>query len=81
MHSAKRRSTNSMVYDWESHKDTIRRLYVDEGKQVDSIMEYMRVVYDFKPRFVWLLPRSAPSSTATRRDSGPNCLGAPNGLP
>lgn len=38
-----------MVYDWEAHKDTITRLYVDEEKQVDEILEYMRTHHNFCP--------------------------------
>lgn len=38
-----------MVYDWEAHKDTISRLYVDEDKQVDEILEFMRTHHNFCP--------------------------------
>lgn len=41
-----------MVYDWEPHKDTITHLYVDENKQVDEIIEYMRMNHGFAPRYV-----------------------------
>lgn len=41
-----------MVYNWEDYKDIITRLYVQENKQVDEIIRYMRNQYDFKPRYV-----------------------------
>lgn len=41
-----------MVYNWEDYKNVITRLYVQENKQVDEIIEYMSHHYDFKPRYV-----------------------------
>lgn len=45
-----------MVYNWEDYKDIITRLYVQENKQVDEIIRYMRNHYDFKPRYVQPTP-------------------------
>lgn len=45
-----------MVYDWEPHKETITHLYVQQNKQVDEIIEYMRANHNFTPRYVELSP-------------------------
>lgn len=42
-----------MVYDWETHKDVIVRLYTEEGLEVDEIIEHMHSKYNFSPRYVW----------------------------
>jgi len=39
-----------MTYDWEPHKETCRRLYVDEKKKLPQIAEYFRIHHDFVPR-------------------------------
>ncbi|KAJ9150300.1 Clr5 domain protein [Pleurostoma richardsiae] len=38
-----------MTYDWEPHKETCRRLYVDEKKKLPQIAEYFRIHHDFVP--------------------------------
>lgn len=45
-----------MVYNWEDYRDIITRLYVQDNKQVDEIIRYMRNQYDFKPRYVQPTP-------------------------
>lgn len=39
-----------MVYEWEAHKETCYRLYIEEKKSLEDIIEYMRVQHNFKPR-------------------------------
>lgn len=43
---------HDMVFNWDTYKDVITRLYVQENKQVDEIMRFMSTTYDFKPRYV-----------------------------
>ncbi|KAL1879301.1 hypothetical protein Daus18300_001882 [Diaporthe australafricana] len=38
-----------MVYDWETHKDTLRRLYVDEKRSVEDIISHMQTNHSFAP--------------------------------
>ncbi|KAK4462074.1 hypothetical protein QBC42DRAFT_225849 [Cladorrhinum samala] len=38
-----------MVYKWEKHREILRRLYVDEKKTLDEIVEIMRRDYQFMP--------------------------------
>ncbi|KAK2598247.1 hypothetical protein N8I77_011672 [Diaporthe amygdali] len=38
-----------MVYDWETHKDTLKRLYVDEKRSVEDIISYMQTNHSFAP--------------------------------
>lgn len=58
---------NIMVYDWKAHKDIITRLYTEENLQVDEIIEYLRVNYNFAPRYVRPFCTFTPTlATATR---------------
>ena len=41
-----------MVFPWEQHRETCRRLYVDEKMRLDDVAEYMRKHHDFTPRCV-----------------------------
>ncbi|KAK3309515.1 uncharacterized protein B0T15DRAFT_497780 [Chaetomium strumarium] len=38
-----------MVYPWKNHRETLRRLYVEEKKPLDEVVEYMRVHHNFTP--------------------------------
>lgn len=44
----------NMVYEWDKHKHICRRLYVDEKRPVDEIVEILRAQYNFTPRYVSL---------------------------
>lgn len=33
---------------WETHKPTIRRLYIDEGRSLKEVMEIMKTRYGFE---------------------------------
>lgn len=39
-----------MVYDWESHKDVLKSLYVFEKKPIEDIITHMRIHHSFTPR-------------------------------
>jgi hypothetical protein len=39
-----------MVYNWDAHREICRRLFVEEKKSLDEVVEYMREHYDFTPR-------------------------------
>jgi len=39
-----------MVYDWDDKRDTCYRMYVDERKTLDEIIEYFRHELGFVPR-------------------------------
>jgi len=41
-----------MVYDWDRHQQTCYRLYIEERKPLEDIMEHMRVHHQFAPRYV-----------------------------
>lgn len=43
-----------MVYNWEPHEQTCYRLYIDERKSLEEIMEIMRNEHKFTPRCVYL---------------------------
>ncbi|KAJ9638164.1 hypothetical protein H2204_004475 [Knufia peltigerae] len=38
-----------MVYNWEPHKDALYKLYIEERKSLEEIMQYMRDSTDFSP--------------------------------
>ncbi|KXX75631.1 hypothetical protein MMYC01_208172 [Madurella mycetomatis] len=38
-----------MVYNWDPHREVCYRLYVEEKRSLDEIVEYMREHYDFTP--------------------------------
>uniref|UniRef100_A0A8H7N7U3 Clr5 domain-containing protein n=1 Tax=Bionectria ochroleuca TaxID=29856 RepID=A0A8H7N7U3_BIOOC len=45
-----------MTFKWETHKPLIKRLYIDEGRTLDEIQEFMKTVHDFTPsRRSWQL--------------------------
>lgn len=39
-----------MVYRWEQHRLTCYRLYVEENRTIQEVVDYMRVHHDFTPR-------------------------------
>lgn len=41
-----------MVYDWENKEDICYRLYIEEKKSLEEIMEYMKEEHKFSPRYV-----------------------------
>lgn len=40
-----------MVYDWENKEEVCYRLYIEEKKSLEEIMEYMKKEYKFTPRY------------------------------
>lgn len=39
-----------MVYSWASHETACFKLYVEEGRPLDDVMQIMKEKYDFDPR-------------------------------
>jgi hypothetical protein len=44
-----------MVYDWDGKREICYQMYIKDRKALEEIMEYMRDVYQFSPRFVFSL--------------------------
>jgi hypothetical protein len=40
-----------MVYDWEGKREICYQMYIKDKKALEEIMEYMRNVYQFSPRY------------------------------
>lgn len=38
---------------WEEHKDTIKKLYIDENMRLDDLVKHMEKEYKFKARQVY----------------------------
>jgi len=53
-----------MVYDWGDKRDACFRMYVQEKKTMDEIIEYFRGELGFAPRSVIISPSRHPSTTA-----------------
>ena len=41
-----------MVYDWENKEEICYRMYIEEKKSLEEIMEYMKEEHKFAPRYV-----------------------------
>lgn len=41
-----------MVYDWEGKEPICYRMYIDEKKSLEDIMECMKTEYNFAPRYL-----------------------------
>jgi hypothetical protein len=39
-----------MVYDWENKEDICYRMYIDEKKSLEEIMDFMKEEHKFAPR-------------------------------
>jgi len=39
-----------MVYDWDNKETECYRLYVEERKSLDDVMQHMKVAHNFNPR-------------------------------
>lgn len=46
----RRRRVATMVYDWEGKRDICYRMYIEEKKPLEDIIEYMRAFHQFSPR-------------------------------
>lgn len=40
----------NMVYDWENKEEICYRMYIEEKKSLEEIMEFMKLTYKFNPR-------------------------------
>lgn len=45
--SAKQRRNRHTDAEWESHKDTIARLYVEEAQRVEGVIEQLKQAHSF----------------------------------
>lgn len=74
---------HTMVYEWETHKDALRRLYVDEKRSVEDIISHMQTNHSFAPRYVAAQIVFVCASVNRRCGavSSPDCLGASSPLP
>lgn len=43
-----------MVYSWDAHEPKCYRLYIDEKKSLEEIMDIMRIEDNFTPRYACL---------------------------
>lgn len=43
-----------MVYNWDAHEPKCYRLYIDEKKSLEEIMDIMRIEDNFTPRYACL---------------------------
>ena len=50
-----------MVYDWDNKEDICYRMYIEEKKSLEEIMEYMKEEHKFTPRSA--TPRTLPYPT------------------
>jgi len=41
-----------MVYDWENKEEICYRMYIEEKKSLEEIMEFMKEEHKFAPRYV-----------------------------
>lgn len=41
-----------MVYDWENKEEMCYRMYIEEKKSLEDIMDYMKEHHKFAPRYV-----------------------------
>ncbi|PFH57568.1 hypothetical protein XA68_14861 [Ophiocordyceps unilateralis] len=39
----------AMVYDWDRHRQTCHKLYIEEGRSLEDIMAYMKATHRFSP--------------------------------
>ena len=42
-----------MVYDWENKQEICSRLYIEEKRSLEEVMEYLKEHYKFTPRYVF----------------------------
>ncbi len=41
-----------MVYDWENKEEICYRMYIEEKKSLEEIMDFMKEHHKFAPRYV-----------------------------
>lgn len=55
-----------MVYDWENKEELCYRLYIEEKKSLEEIMEFMKEHHKFAPRYVPAIPHGRYSCHTPR---------------
>lgn len=58
-----------MVYDWDNKEDICYRMYIEEKKSLEDIMEFMKVNHNFAPRYV--IDLRTPATTASTTSTAP----------
>ncbi len=43
-------SLSKMVYDWDGKRDICYKMYIEDKKALEEIMEYMKAFHQFAPR-------------------------------
>jgi hypothetical protein len=61
-----------MVYDWENKEEICYRMYIEEKKSLEEIMEYLKEEHKFAPRYA--------SRSRARRDYPSLAVPRHNGL-
>jgi hypothetical protein len=56
-----------MVYDWENKEEICYRMYIEEKKSLEEIMEYMKDELKFAPRYVARFTSPYSNSESYRR--------------
>jgi len=51
-----------MVYDWENKEELCYRLYIEEKKSLEEIMDFMKEHHKFTPRYAFLTLRESALS-------------------
>ena len=64
-------SPATMVYDWENKEEICYRMYIEEKKSLEEIMEYLKEEHKFAPRYA--------SRSRARRDYPYLAVPQPNG--
>jgi hypothetical protein len=43
-----------MVYDWDGKREICYKMYIEDKKALEEIMEYMKNTHQFAPRYVFV---------------------------
>ncbi|KAI9705813.1 MAG: hypothetical protein M1836_005219 [Candelina mexicana] len=55
-----------MVYDWDGKEDVCYKMYIEDKKSLEEIMDYMKDTYNFAPRYSRLLFHGTQHFTGKR---------------
>jgi hypothetical protein len=58
-----------MVYDWENKEEICYRMYIEEKKSLEEIMDYMKEHHKFTPRYAAARTSPYRIHTVVRTDS------------
>lgn len=60
-----------MVYDWENKEEICYRMYIEEKRSLEEIMEHMKEEHKFAPRYA--LPQPRQTRSVPHRTSAQPC--------